>query len=108
VCLIGAQGTQYLPAPIQRECREQRIAGYPYSTLHQTFRYLRHYPQLRNRLTLHQAQRIHEQSEGLPLYLHYIAEELSLTPVQVLRLLSVDFLRMRIILTITTAGYGMS
>jgi DNA replication protein DnaC len=44
VCLIGAQGTQYLPTPIQRECREQRYHMLPLFDLHQTFRYLRHYP----------------------------------------------------------------
>jgi hypothetical protein len=82
VCLIGTQGTQYLPAPIERECRDQRYLKLPLFDPHQTFRYLQHYPQLRNRLTFYQAQRIHEQSAGLPLYLRYIAEQLSLTAVE--------------------------
>ena len=68
VCVIGTQGTHYLPAPIERQCRETRRLILPLFDLHQTFRYLKYYPQLRNRLTFHQAQRIHEQSEGLPLY----------------------------------------
>jgi len=39
VCLIGTQGTQYLPAPIERECRDQRYLKLPLFDPHQTFRY---------------------------------------------------------------------
>ncbi len=79
ICLIGTQGTQYLPSQIERECRDERRLNLPLFDLSQTARYLRSYPQLRNRLTLHQGKLIHEQSEGLPLYLRYIAVQLSTT-----------------------------
>ena len=65
VCLIGAQGTHYLPSPIERECRDERQLILPLFDLSQAVRYLRNYPQLCNKLTPHQAQRIHERSEGL-------------------------------------------
>ena len=79
VCLIGTQGTHYLPHPIERDCRGERQLTLPLFDFSQTLRYLRNYSQLRSKLTPHQAERIHERSEGLPLYLHYIAEQLSTT-----------------------------
>lgn len=77
VCLIGTQGTHHLPAPVARQCRGNRLLNLPLFNPLQTTTYLRRQPQLHGLLTSHRAEIIHQRSEGLPLYLRYITEQLS-------------------------------
>ncbi len=82
VCLIGTQGLQYVPPTIARECSRGRTARMPLFDLRQTAKYLRAFGGLSKQLTEARLQAIQKRSENLPLYLRYVAEQLSGVPSQ--------------------------
>ncbi|MEL6704815.1 MAG: NACHT domain-containing protein [Bacteroidota bacterium] len=76
VCLVGTQSTTYLPPPIERQCREEGELLIPLFTESQTHEYIRRSlpPERQPAAAIRRA--IHTRSEGLPLYLRYIVEQL--------------------------------
>ena len=77
VCLIGTQGLQYVPPAIARECKRGRTVRTPLFDLRQTMKYLRAFEGLSKQITETRVQAIQWRSEGLPLYLRYVAEQLA-------------------------------
>lgn len=77
VCLIGTQSTEYLPPAIERQCRVEALLNIPLFELTQTHQFLIRYFDARHRPNERTVREIHRQSEGLPLYLRFIAERLT-------------------------------
>lgn len=74
VFLISAQGEHYVPSDILRHCGDSRTLSIPLFDLAETEKYMA--KTLQRRLSLGQIQMVQEQSQGLPLYLHYISARL--------------------------------
>ncbi|MEA5598718.1 NACHT domain-containing protein [Rivularia sp. UHCC 0363] len=77
VCLIGSQSTEYLPAAIERQCRGEAKRDIPLFELTQTHRFLMRYFEAAHLPNYATIREIHKRSEGLPLYLRFIAEQLA-------------------------------
>jgi GTPase SAR1 family protein len=76
VCAIGTQSTQYLPVEIERQCREDTLLNIPLFKIEQTQDFLSRCFEESSRPNDRTIDSIHKRSEGLPLYLHFIAERL--------------------------------
>jgi GTPase SAR1 family protein len=75
VCAIGTQSTQYLPEAIERQCRGN-LLNIPLFEIDQTQDFLSRYFEESSCPNDRTIDLIHKRSEGLPLYLHFIAERL--------------------------------
>jgi NACHT domain len=76
VCLIGTQSIEYLPQAIERQCREA-LCNIPLFEIEQTRYFLNHYFDTETRPKEQAIDAIYSRSEGLPLYLRFIAGRLS-------------------------------
>jgi len=76
VCLIGTQSIEYLPQIIERQCREASC-NISLFGIEQTRYFLNRYFDTGTRPKEQTIDAIYSRSEGLPLYLHFIAERLS-------------------------------
>jgi len=76
VCLIGTQSTEYLPPVIERQCRKA-LLNIPFFEIEQTHHFLSRYFDAESRPKEQTVDAIHKRSEGLPLYLRFIAERLT-------------------------------
>ncbi len=76
VCLIGTQSIEYLPSAIERQCREASLI-IPLFEIEQTRHFLNRYFDARSCPRVQTVDAIHKRSEGLPLYLRFIAERLT-------------------------------
>lgn len=81
ICLIGTQSTQYLPSVIEEQCREA-LVSIPLFEIQQTGYFLNRYFDTSSRPRQNTIDVIHKRSEGLPLYLYFIAERLKQVPVE--------------------------
>ncbi|BAZ19742.1 hypothetical protein NIES4073_06150 [Kalymmatonema gypsitolerans NIES-4073] len=81
VCLIGTQSIEYLPSVIERQCREALI-NIPLFEIEQTHHFLSRYFDTSYRPKKRTIDAIHKRSEGLPLYLRFIAERLTQVPIE--------------------------
>jgi hypothetical protein len=81
ICLIGTQSTEYLPSVIEEQCREA-LVSIPLFEIQQTYYFLNRYFDTSSRPRQNTIDVIHKRSEGLPLYLYFIAEKLRQVPVE--------------------------
>lgn len=81
ICLIGTQSTEYLPSVIEEQCREA-LVSIPLFEIQQTGYFLNRYFDTSSRPRQNTIDLIHKRSEGLPLYLYFIAERLRQVPVE--------------------------
>ncbi|MEZ2238011.1 AAA family ATPase [Microcoleus sp.] len=81
ICLIGTQSTEYLPSIIEEQCREA-LVSIPLFEIQQTGYFLNRYFDTSSRPRQNTIDVIHKRSEGLPLYLYFIAERLRQVPVE--------------------------
>lgn len=81
ICLIGTQSTEYLPSIIEEQCREA-LVSIPLFEIQQTGYFLNRYFDTSSRPRQNTIDVIHKCSEGLPLYLYFIAERLTQVPVE--------------------------
>ncbi|ODH00717.1 hypothetical protein A4S05_32025 [Nostoc sp. KVJ20] len=81
ICLIGTQSTEYLPSVIEEQCREA-LVSIPLFEIQQTGYFLNRYFDTSSRPRQNTIDVIHKRSEGLPLYLYFIAERLKQVPVE--------------------------
>ena len=81
VCLIGTQSIGYLPSVIERQCREA-LLNIPLFEIEQTHHFLSRYFDTSSRPKKRTIDAIHKRSEGLPLYLRFIAERLTQVPIE--------------------------
>jgi tetratricopeptide (TPR) repeat protein len=81
ICLIGTQSTEYLPSVIEEQCREA-LVSIPLFEIQQTGYFLNRYFDKSSRPRQNTIDVIHKRSEGLPLYLYFIAERLRQVPVE--------------------------
>lgn len=75
--IFGTQGKQYLPDPIRLACEGNRTWPVPEFSEDEVARYLQQHPELSGSLSGKQVSKIRDLSEGLPLYLRYVAERLA-------------------------------
>jgi NACHT domain len=75
VCALGTQSTQYLPETIERQCRDS-LLNIPLFGIDQTQDFLSRCFEESSCPNDRTIDLIHKRSEGLPLYLHFIAERL--------------------------------
>ena len=75
VCAIGTQSIQYLPEAIERQCRDS-LLNIPLFGIDQTQDFLSRCFEESSCPNDRTIDLIHKRSEGLPLYLHFIAERL--------------------------------
>jgi NACHT domain len=75
VCLIGTQSTKYLPEVIERQCRGN-LLNIPLFVIEQIRHFLSCCFEKSSRPNDQTIDLIYKCSEGLPLYLHFIAERL--------------------------------
>lgn len=76
ICLVGTQSVEYLPSVIERQCREE-LLNLPLFDVEQTHNFLNRYFNSAACPRDNTIYTIHKRSEGLPLYLRFIAESLS-------------------------------
>ncbi|GEM_PF-4835907 len=81
VCLIGTQSIGYLPSVIERQCQEA-LLNIPLFEIEQTHHFLSRYFDTSSRPKERTVGAIHKRSEGLPLYLRFIAERLTQVPIE--------------------------
>lgn len=81
ICLIGTQSTEYLPSIIEEQCQEA-LVSIPLFEIQQTGYFLNRYFNTSSRPRQNTIDVIHKCSEGLPLYLYFIAERLTQVPVE--------------------------
>jgi GTPase SAR1 family protein len=80
ICLVGTQSVEYLPSVIERQCREASL-NLPLFDIEQTSNFLNRYFNSATCPRDNTIYTIHKRSEGLPLYLRFIAESLSQVPI---------------------------
>jgi NACHT domain len=76
ICLVGTQSLDYLPSVIERQCREI-LLNIPLFDIEQTYNFLNRYFSSSACPRDNTIDTIHKCSEGLPLYLRFVAERLS-------------------------------
>lgn len=81
VCLIGTQSIEYLPPVIERQCRDASC-NIPLFEIEQTHYFLNRYFGVLSRPKAQTVDAIYIRSEGLPLYLRFIAERLTQVPIE--------------------------
>lgn len=75
--IFGTQAKEYLPDPIRLACTDDCTWNVPAFSEDEVARYLQQHPELSGDLSGSQVSKIRGLSEGLPLYLRYVAERLA-------------------------------